>query len=591
MLLSSVLLALTAPVAAQFHGQDSPDADNHAWRKVELWKEHLVDDGNRTRVELLLENKAKIQSRRSQALSEIREEIIAATGKLDMVEHVFRTEYVELRLGYFDLHYPIWYLQDKAKLKELGRLAIALLDLQGKFLEWVGLAPAARASQKDSEPPVQTTLIELREMYADWKPRRLTPTTLDEARSRFEGLNETAQAQVFASYMRQQLWMDEEKRLQPLTAGENPLQGLHVFMAADWQNYLGVACGFSLMDEVEEVKEDGQRLADFVWYDDLPTWTYFYWWEKWGEETLQIQVMASEYATTDEGKVWALDTPGSKMDAVTVNKTGLEQHLVQHISERFFQMNFNARLHLAVQNGFATELVFELYDENNEKSSGSGVANRTEAYEVFIPGAPSAGGILPAISAENRVRRGWKAKKGQGGDRFAYFLGHQLKPGLKIAKKRFGKKRLKDYPYYFPIFPTDDNLDKRVVYPPLFSLPEMPLPEFFRGVEYSQYAPDHRAFFRAYKVYFACWLRTQAIVPDRGGAKEAVARSEAAFSQLLLLAARKAKKAGPVYQGDTIGCAPFLEAISEVYGMPLTSADLTDPAHPSLEALCLLTLD
>lgn len=300
--------------------------------------------------------------------------------------------------------------------------------------------------------------------------------------------------------------------------------------------------------------------------------------------------MASEYATTDVGDVWALETPGSKMDEVTDKKSGLEQHLVQHIGERFLQLNFNSRLHLAVQNGMATDLVFEIYDENREKSSGSGVANQTQAYSVFIPGAPSQGGFLPIISAENRVRRGWKPKKGEGGDRYGYFLSHQLGPGKRVAKKQLGKDRVKDNPYFFPIFPEDNNLEKRVLYPPLFSIPGVKVHEFFRGVKYSEYAPDHRAVFRAYKVYFAAWLRTRAGAGPKVKPKDARAVSETAFARLLLTTARKAKGIGLAYAGDTMGSAPFLETIEEVYGMPLTSNDLTDPEHPSLEGRCLATL-
>ncbi len=176
-------------------------------------------------------------------------------------------------------------------------------------------------------------------------------------------------------------------------------------------------------------------------------------------------------------------------------------------------------------------------------------------------------------------------------DRYQYFLSHQLGPSKRVAKKQLGKGRVKDHPYYFAIFPTDDNLDKRVLYPPLFSIPGVTLPEFFRGVKYSQYAPDHRAFFRAYKVYFASWLRTQAASGPKVKAKDALASSQAAFARLLLITARKAKEAGPVYLGDTIGASILLETVEEVYGMPLTSSDLTDPEQPSLEARCLATLD
>ncbi|MEE8466857.1 MAG: hypothetical protein V3T22_00280, partial [Planctomycetota bacterium] len=243
-----------------------------------------------------------------------------------------------------------------------------------------------------------------------------------------------------------------------------------------------------------------------------------------------------------------------------------------------------------VQNGLATDLVFEIYDENREKSSGSGVSNQTQAYSVFIPGGASSGGILPAISAENRVRRAWKPKKGEGGDRFGYFLGHQLGPGEKVAKRQLGNRRVKDNPYYFPIFPEDDNLEKRVLYPPLFTIPEVETREFFREVKYSEYAPDHRAFFRAYKVYFAAWLRTRAGAGPKVKPRNARAPSEAAFAQLLLTTARKAKELGHPYDGDTIGCTPFLETLQEIYGMPLTGGDLIDEEQPNLEGRCLETL-
>lgn len=582
----------TPPALAvqSFHGQKSPHADGGGWRKVELWKERLVHADSVRRLDLVLANRAAVQGG-GPRLDELRREILAATQGAPMSHGVLESEYVQLTLGYFDLSYPIWFLQDQGYVKELQRLALALLDLQREFLEWTGLAAAARASERVSEPPVCTLLAELRALYEDWKPKFLAASSLDLAEERFEAFNAVPQASSFAEYMRRQVWMDEVKRAEALEPGEGDVpSGLDVVMAADWQNFLALACGLAVLDEVEAVKDDGRRLADYVWFDSLPSWTYFYWSEGEGPLATHYQVMGSEYASTDDVRAWELETPGVKMDSVTQKKTGLEQHLVQHIGERFLHMNFGERAHLAVQNGFATDLVFEVYDENKEKSSGSGVSNQTQAREVFIPGAPSAGGFLPPISAENRVRREWKAKPGEGGDRFAYFLSHELGPGLKVAKKQLGKE-VDDHPYYFPIFPSDANLDKRVIYPPLFATPEVTLPEFFKGAPFEEYAADHRSVFRAYKVYFAWWMRTHAAAEASDNARVTSAKSSEAFARFLRLAARKAKEAGPLYVGDTIGIAPFLAAVEEVYGIPLTAADFRDHEHPGLEARCMSTLE
>jgi len=574
----TLLLALgLAPLAGaqSFHATASSKADTGAWRKLELWKDQLIHEANQDQVQVIMDHEVKIRSGSSAALAEIRNLVAGEDGEMEMVTRIMDSEYVALELGYFDLYYPIWFLQKKSKVKELQRCTVALLDLQGKFLDWVGLAEAARASEVSEQPAVRTMLSELRDVYGSWKPRALARSALDEAHGRYEKFNALPESRAFADYMRQQLWMEPAtSRKAPPVPEQVARPGLHVIMAGDWQNFTAMACGFALMDEIEEVKEDGQRIADFVWFDKLPVWTYFYWYQYHEVKMEHYQVMGSEYATTDVGDVWGLETPGAKMDEVTDKKSGLEQHLVQHISERFMQANFNSRMHLAIQNGMATDLVFEIYDENREKSSGSGVANQTQAYSVFIPGGASQGGTLPAISAENRVRRGWKPKKGEGGDRYGYFLSHQLGPGEKVAKKQLGKKRVKDNPYYFAIEPEDKNLDKRVLYPPLFATSEMETDEFFR----------------AYKVYFAAWLRTQAGAGPGVKAKDARGPSEAAFARLLLTTARKAKEIGPSFDGDTVGSAPFMEALVEIYGMPLTGDDLIDSEHPNLEGRCLETL-
>jgi hypothetical protein len=119
----------------------------------------------------------------------------------------------------------------------------------------------------------------------------------------------------------------------------------------------------------------------------------------------------------------------------------------------------------------------------------------------------------------------------------------------------------------------------------------MPIPEFFIGATYGHYAPDHRSCFRAYKVYFAWWLRTRAGAEDSKKAKAALPEAEAAFERLLVLSARKAREAGPTFAGDAIGDTPFLETLTEVYGMPLTGLSLLDPEQPNLEARCLRSLD
>ena len=588
----TVLFALAIASLAQpqsFNEKSTPAADEGAWGKLELWKEHLLDEGNREVVQQIIDQRESIRS--ATETEALRQMLSAVAEGESTMRRILDSEYILLELGYFDLHYPLAFLRKKNYVKELQRICVGLLDLQGKFLDWLGLPAAARGSELDSQAPVRAALSELRKTFGRWSPRTYSAGSVADARERFAEPCESESSRNFADYMRRRLWIDEDTRKMELSAPEQvPMTGLNVIMAPDWQNFLGVACGFSLFDELEEFKVDGQRIADFVWYDNLPTWTYFYWYETVRGTPEHYQVVGSEYATTDVGDVWALETPGAKMDVVSDRKTGLEQHLVQHTAERFLHLNFNSSLHLAVQNGMATDMVFELYDENKERSSGSGVANRTMAFSVFIPGAPSGGGVLPAISAENRVRRAWKAKKGEGGDRFEYFLRHQLDPGRAVAKEQLGKNASKANPYYFPIFPRDDNLEKRVLYPPLFTTPKTEVRKFFGDVDYDQYAPDHRAFFRAYKVHFAAWLRTRAGASPKAKGKTARAESESAFARLLLTTARKAKEGKPTHTTSHASAAPFLESVQEIYGIPLTGEELTDPQRPNLEARCLETL-
>ena len=100
--------------------------------RLDRIQDNLIHEKNQDQIQVLLDHKVEIRSGRSAALAEIRNLIAGDDGELEMVDRLLDSEYVALELGYFDLYYPIWFLQKKTKVKELQRSAVALLDLLGR---------------------------------------------------------------------------------------------------------------------------------------------------------------------------------------------------------------------------------------------------------------------------------------------------------------------------------------------------------------------------------------------------------------------------------------------------------------------------
>lgn len=283
-------------------------------------------------------------------------------------------------------------------------------------------------------------------------------------------------------------------------------------------------------------RQEGAR--SLYWNDGLANWTEFGW-----QET---QVIALQYPPIKPNL--ANFSEGVAMDSR--EPTGLQQNVAQRAAVTLCWHTFGNNLDAAFETAIGQVAVIELYGENNTRSGGSGRSNSTDGITAFIPGGRSEGGALPPNNAESLWR------EGGGKDYFVKVLKEGQKAGAKSGAKTKEEKLV-----YFQLR-SDDTSKRTFVRAPFFGSAaqgkELPPPEFLT---------DYLEFFRAYKSCFLHWLR------DESAPKPEASRGQ--FAALL----KQAAEAG--------SAASFEELVAEVYGIPLSSADL---AKDNLEQRFLVWL-
>jgi hypothetical protein len=386
------------------------------------------------------------------------------------LEAALAEHYATTRLGAFDVYYPADLLPQDGHPDLLKRSLIALLDLQGVWVEWLGEGDGAKAALKE--------IAVLRKWASSKKTfARLEPTDVGEARDLLA---------IYAAKPQQLASAAELARL--FTSGEAlgfvPVddETARIVLAPnrlDFQQVLGF------------VGASDASLRGLYWHEGVRTWTEF-WWN-------DLQVVALEYPPVGgDGDVPA---GGFAMDAR--EKTGLEQHVAQRGAIALAWSTFGDGLTPALELGLAQALVVAAYEENNTRSGGATRGSATDGMTAFIPGGNSNGGALPPTNADSS----WRADLGKD-----YFV-KVLRAAQKAASKRAPKDK-REKPAWFQLV-ASDTASKHDVRAPFFGLDvggkELP-PEKFLG--------DYLEFYRAYKTAFVHWLYTH-------GAGSAKASAEA----------------------------------------------------------------
>ncbi len=382
-----------------------------------------------------------------------------------------RGRFLHLEVGLFDLYLPSEAGREKRQLEQFKRVAVALSDAQGRWLDW--LEPAL---EKKALRQARGDLADLSRWIERWRVRPLIAG--DQAASG------DLQVLLGAKDALQQA----SARFGEFMASGAPL-GLQrpapvrepIVLMPERRGFTEMCCiGGWLYPQHRGI----------FWQPSIATWTHFY--------IDDVKVLALEFASPRG--VAGDYSSGMSMDYRS--ETGLEQQILQLAANSMLANYFGDSMPPSLAGGVAVNLVIELYGECNTRVDGDLRARRTAAREVFVPGGDPEGGVLPPNLADSR----WRAD--QGADHFVGVLRHAL------VQRRRGE------PVRFELH-GDGGVGREVVGAPFFgsaARSRPPAPEFLG---------DQLEFLRAYRTCFLDWLRVR-------GAGKSKKRSQAAFAQFLV---------------------------------------------------------
>ena len=443
-----------------------------------------------------------------------------STSEPCSLEDVLKRGYANVRLGAFELHYPVALFDGKHRAQDFCEVALGLVDLQQSWIEW--LTAGAQGSQEGL-----ADLALVRSWVAEWQPKPLEALAKKSA---------GAELELFTALAAPAEVRSAEQRLYALLHDAGRL-GLG--MRAD--TVVRIVLCPTRLDFMQWVAYSG--LADPAareahWQPGVDQWTQL--WIGW---TL---VAALEYAPWD-----GFDPEFRSGKSMTsIDKTGMVEQVALQASQALLRFCVPRDLEHA-DNAVAMNLVIDFVGQLNTidgegqlKTSGG----QTQPYSRFVPGGNPGGGTLPPRSAAGSdalVKSQWREDNGS--DHFLGALAKGQKEGHKVASKE-KVERWKDERAHFLL---KGEASKHVVSAPFFgphaAAQEYPPFEFLN---------DYSEFFRAYKSGFFHWLREVA------GDPESPEASRAKFRELLT-------RFGEIGQGGRT----FDDLAAEVYGLPLSAAD------------------
>ncbi len=431
------------------------------------------------------------------------------------LDEVLASDYVRLRLGAFELYYPASFLEDKQAGRDLSEASIGLLELQEHLLEWLH-------SGTDEASRVQADLKALRMWIGDWRPADLAKVADAEDKDLLKHLPGAEKvAEVFAR--------TKEAMASASVLGFEP--------RADTVRIVCCPTRRDFMEVVGYVGLVAEPWRDAFWVDGVDQWTQF-----WIDRTMILAL---------ENSSWEGFDPEFKRgrDMRKLSKTGLVEHVTQRSGTALLNFIYARGEPQHFEEAVALNLAIAVNGRCNTIDGEEGITTSgatTLAYERFVPGGNSAGGILPAIPAapfNMVVENHWR--EGGGEDYFKDPLKQGQKEGAKRAAKDKDNPLRKDKLAHFQL--TDKAGQRYVVTAPFFgphaNEKEYPPAEFLN---------DYREFFRSYRAAFAYWLRTRA-AGEESGAK---------FAQVLRGLAKVGRGEGTL---DGL--------LEEAYGLPISAED------------------
>lgn len=424
-------------------------------------------------------------------------------------------------IGYFDVAFPVWSLEDKDHVEEFKTIAGLMVQIQLHWMDWLAKGkPELAAPKADAE-----TLLA---WIKTWKPASFALAARADDKDLYAVLD-ASPAQRDAS-RRLDAFIRDTKVLgvAPRTSDVEPM---HILFAPTRRDYVDFMAYTGLQEPARQPE---------LWTMDATAWTNF--WSGW------TIVLALQYPPWSFDKEFKQFVPMNKYEP-----TGMQQHTVQHTMLTFLWMVYGDNDALHLNQAAAMNMAIEICGEINalEGNAGRGTTGaRTEPYEKFVPGGNPNGGLLPPISAapyDSEKKCPWHENLGR--DHFALPLRKGQKAGGKQAAKEPQPKLdpvlARDKNAHFQLTSKDEN-KKWVVTAPFFG-------EAARTKQYppNEFIVDYREFFRAYKCGFAYWLQTQ------GDAKGAEASAAKHREFLAALAKRDSDR-------------KLEEVVLAVYGIPLS---------------------
>jgi hypothetical protein len=440
-----------------------------------------------------------------------------ATALSCPLENVIAESFAVVRLGAFELAFPLAFLGDQRRL-EVQQLSSAALDLQDRWVERFGREPATLEA-------VRAEIATLRTWVDSWTKNDLGGL----ARGPGGNLLDLLEADPAVR--------EASKRFEPMLFAADKM-----FLAPQFTERLRLLLCPTRREFMELVGYVGLALParqQDLWHAGIGEWTQF-----WVDKTV---VIALEYAPWGDDPQFNTGLAMNKFD-----KDGLRQHFVQQAAGALLFTSLNRTDMTLFEKGLAVNLTIELCGRANTidgEGSISSTGARTAPYERFVPGGNSAGGVLPAIPAsafDMIVENHWR--KGKGVDLFVESLRDGQKAGFKRAQRDRQNPLWKDETAHFELH-SDDG--KKL----LISAPFLGRVSRDKPYVEKDFLNDMREFYRSYQSCFLGWL-------ERKGQPEAEASAKA-FKELL------AKVAAP-------GGQAIDDAVVQVYGVPLSTAEPGD---------------
>ena len=390
--------------------------------------------------------------------TQVLEDLGAAEASPDTLDlhRLLEESCLRVAVGIYDLYVPAEQARDEGSLEELQRVALALLESQERWLEWLEPEVEDTKALKQARKDVKA----VRKWLGAWRMRSVVPGMEEGARDMLDVLSARDSAREASARLAQYLdrgealGLDREAGVrEPIVLVEDRVRMVQLCSLGGWiyPQHRGV-----------------------FWQPSIATWTHFY--------IDDVKFLATRFCTPRQPGDYA--TP-MRMD--TRVETGLEQQIVQLATNSMLANYFGDAIPPTLAGGLAVNLVIDLYGECNTRVDGDLRARRTSAREVFVPGGNPNGGILAKNLADSR----WRAE--QGADRFVGALKRAMPSG------RRGPAR----------FLLQDDRGRRGL--------EVHAPFLGSAVVASaleeEYLGDQLEFLRSYRVCFLAWLQ------ERGAGK------------------------------------------------------------------------